>query len=318
MRITVRQLRRIIKEELNSLDQMAWAGNLPIVDAQGTVDPQDDDPRFKEPRLSLKAVDKFHSNPLFAKKATAAFKDYKTPIWILPVKINHKSSKFWQPTEEGRRYDIFDDPNLAVEALRGGGVPEPTLQQIHGILSNGGTVIANVAAGLRTNFFPTPWMMIHAIFDSEKIKFFDDVYQNVYKMLFTDPISVPTPKNPDRKLTISTSMLPPLMTMRSARKGKITPHSPEDVVAEMLTQEMVTTRGVHFNEPESTMRNYFTTARGMEFSDSTRNLYNAVGERLEEVKVYIKSQNLKERFDDLIAGKLIVLETARPEFTVDL
>lgn len=75
MKVTVGQLRRIIKEEIERVNEAPLAD---IGDFVNTSSRSDDS-------REVRAAERFHKTPKYRKDAEAAFKLFEIPVYIVPI-----------------------------------------------------------------------------------------------------------------------------------------------------------------------------------------------------------------------------------------
>lgn len=261
----MRFLRRLIREYI---DEMAYGGLV------GSAVNAKSDPGSKKHKktASVAALEKFHQNPLYLKKATAAFKHFPFDIWVQAISTDlyeEYGEELFGVNDEDNRYDIMgvDDISMYNEEYN---FPID-IDKIRSITGGGGCVIFSMVGNLRSNFLPTPWMIIHAMFDSGDYTKLGEISYEIEEYI-EDELGL------DRLTDIL-----PHMTMGSATTGNMT--SEREITHELCVQEVITTNGVQFKKS----------------GDSE------LDEKLEMLKQKIKSYNLREFIADQIRGKVVVV-----------
>ena len=284
MRITVRHLRRIIKEELDQ----AYAGNLPAYNTEKDEEKDKDDPTH-----SFKTIEKFHTSPMFSGKAINAFKHFKTPIWILPVKVYDVARG--EIADDFRRTEVYDDLTKIKNVLSNGGYPQETIDRVQEIVSSGGTVMISSIGRMVKGRLPSPWMLIHSLFDigDDMAGFFRTTFKMIERNLFNF-INKPNQK----RFFTGPEFVKKFLTMGSARTGQLS-DSPDDIISEIMTQELTTTKGFNFKDPNEV----YEESSG----EVPLEYYEEMFNRLKIIKEKLAAENLKQKFDEMIAGKLITI-----------
>jgi hypothetical protein len=184
----------------------------PLADLDVTAEP-----------LSLKTdkskVQKFFGSKGFETEAKRVFGFLKTPVYLITVEQNASLSS---------RRAVFYGEHLR-SVLQGTDISDERIASLEQKIDEGASVIVATANELRAGFQPTPWMIIHAMFDNEASQmpsFVNKLYHVLTRARFD---------------------IRPYLTMRSARDGKI-PDSDSDVASEIATQAIATTSGFQFKQ----------------------------------------------------------------------
>lgn len=229
IRLSESRLRKIIREELKRMDEMAFAGSLGVVDA-ADYEGMPADPKKQS------AVRKYTQSGFWLKNATNYYKNLPFNVWIATVAgIAGAGSAFEEygiDVDDG--YEASRSMIMPIEAgkeaLIGVGY-EPSLVERVGP-NDLIILISNIE--MSPSALPSPWMVIHAIYDGDRSGA-DAPY-----------VLSPTFRAVRRKIEYAT--VPGVLTMASARSGALGHQSDEDAAAEAMCQELITGRGYHYNE----------------------------------------------------------------------
>lgn len=256
----MRTLRRLIREYL---DEMAYGGMI-----DGTVSATGGEVKKK--------IEKFHQTPLYMKKATSTFKNFPFDVWIQPVDtsdLDDFDNFLGVGTEDSHRINIMDLSDLTSQK---GDLPID-IEKISAVVKGGGCVILSAVGGLTSGFLPTPWMIVHALFDSEDTG--TGEHSEFSAIAFELEEYIETLFDEAHKIV-------PYMTMASARNKAM--NGPNDITAELCTQEVVTTAGVNFKESKKPLR----------------------AEKLAKIKEKIKSYGLRDMVFNALRGKIIAIASS--------
>jgi len=258
MKIRLSHLRRLINEELNQ----AFAGITPAVDTR----PDKSDVK------GARELSRFHDTPLFKTKAANTFKEFPFPVYIVPVVVEGRGNSITISR------DRVMSPDEGLDILRRAGM-NYDLDRLRKELDAGATVFLNMGERLLKGNLPTPWMIVHALFDSAASGAaigmqgeFGDIFDLVYE-----------------EFELTSGQITRRMTMASARNGTMTPGSDDDPIAELITQAIVDKRGVTF------------TWRGKGPQPEE------VAQKMSELKSRIDAMDLRNKFYAAISGKVIAV-----------
>lgn len=211
-----------------------------------------------------KPLKKFFSTKKFNDDAVKLFSKLSVPIYIIPT-----SELDLVPT--GNQPSRLSE--LSVEKLNSIGIiSDEKARELSDAVENGAAVLVVFAASLESNFLPTPWMIVHAMFDNEgsdRGDNFASIFKEVLKRL--------------RKLKTSSAFYREVLTMRSARDENLS--SDEDAAAEIITQAILT-KGFVFN-PTGDRK--------------TNSLLYAIADAVKDAR---------RRFEANIAGRVIAVNVA--------
>jgi hypothetical protein len=163
MKIQINLLKQLIRE-------MAYAHMLGNTVKSKSTKEKERDPHVLKRHDSLK---KYHSSKGYEADAEYAFRNFKTPIWILP--------EFDSQMVGGPRLRVisFDEAydnilesglGLTKEEKNSGIKPTPEnedlrVERVQNHLNSGGSIIVPSSRALIKNFWPSPWNTLHAIAD---------------------------------------------------------------------------------------------------------------------------------------------------------
>jgi len=270
MRIAEGQLRKIIREELSRIDEMPYAGSLDPVDS-GTDAPSfvssiDDTSTMNKP-----GAERFAKSGRFKTLAAKHLAHIPYNVWIAPM-IGVGAGV----------YDYIDDTRARIEPLGTKGIE--TLRsygfKVPESLSPNDVVILYTTSSTVKDNLATPWMIFHAMLDNQNDTYaISPSYGTLRDSLIYEGGEI------DGLELIGgedNNVWYPALTMASARNGVI--QGPSDALAEVVCQELLTTRGFVFNpdavDPE-------------------------VAEALKILQTHVK--RVAEEFRRNIKGKLIVV-----------
>jgi len=193
-----------------------------------------------------KQAERFFASPEFFKQATRLYGNLSVPIRIVPI---WGSPSLGSP---GARVGSYD-PETAGASLEDLGLPSPLTSELSHFLSSGGTIFCPYAFRMEKGLLPTPWMFVHAIFDSpignvrganQVAEIFERVTSLMHdlKVAAMDGLGSLMELAPDFSKSF---------TFKSARTGAL-PHDEfgRDTVAEIMTQAILDSRGFRFVHSE--------------------------------------------------------------------
>lgn len=235
MRVTERQLRKIIKEELDrSIDEMAWGGHMGV--QSDPINPDHDGwvnssmgSRIEMSR-NAPAVRRYTVGPRWAKLAQQQFSNLPFNVWTAP----YVGAGYVEMDDDLR--PLFDDGAGEEGDLDGRmkimplGVGLPKLKAMGYDISSAKPddfVVLFTMSSTDKDFLGTPWMLLHAMFDGGT---------TAISQLVPDWRSIWPKFDADME---------PYMTMKAARTGffKKMSSTPRDVAAEAMCQELLTRDG---------------------------------------------------------------------------
>jgi len=151
------------------------------------------------------------------------------------------------------------------------------IEDIESKLSGGNTVILSLTQMLSKGFLPTPWMLVHALFETDWSHFEDEKWAVDEAM---------------GEMGLSSRNILKFATMKSARDNNI--QSDVDFVSEMLTQAVVTKKGLHFNKE---------IAKKPETVEKLTRLEELVNDEI----------NIRQKVFDKLKGKIVVVNGYVPQ-----
>lgn len=270
MKITIGGLKRVIREAINEedeLDEMAFAGVYP-----GEYDRS----KRKPGGLKKKALEKnraalaaFHASEKYRQQAEYVFRLFGSDVYVLPVETE---------TEMGGRRAYFYPPEQGLELITkvlGIGKekgPEGSfdVQDMKEKLKKGAILIVSLSTSISPGSTPTPWMIFHAMFDGVPHKSFETQRQQLSDMV-------------NELHGLEGGKMYSHFTMKSGRDNNI--DDPDNLVAEIMTQEVVDARG--FN---------------VKLSEDNEEV-NALLQRMVET---VKSWGLRELMERNMRGRVVL------------
>lgn len=222
MRTTLGRVRRLLAEAID-LDQ-AYVGS-----TQPGEEPVSDELSAHSDLAQHKQqVNRFFKAQKFHDDAITLYRNLSVPVYVVPV-WSYKNSDV---VTGGSRYSVMDDPQELVRF----GISQEQVDELEVALEGGATAFAAQVATLEKGNLPTPWMIVHALFDNGSDEgsgepllapIADKMYNADAQEAFEDE---------EGRAAFMRGL-----TMGSARKGDI--GSYYDMLAEILTQAVLTTKG---------------------------------------------------------------------------
>jgi hypothetical protein len=236
MRITEALLRKIIREELDRMDEMPYAGSLDPVDS-GSDMPSFTSDLGASDGMNKPGAERFAKSGRFKNLAVKHFAHIPYDVWIAPM-IGVGADVHDYVDDERMRIEPL---SKGIETLRSYGfkVPEE--------ISPDDVVILYTTVSTTKDTLATPWMIFHAMLDN-----INNVYDIapsfgelrdalIYGDGEDDPDLAPIAGEDNYEWHSA-------LTMASARNSAL--QSTGDALAEIMCQELLTTKGFVFN-PEA-------------------------------------------------------------------
>jgi hypothetical protein len=261
-------LRKVIRE---MLDEMALGAVMPTLDLKRKQDPSIDkgyglDP--DAPKMTSKSIDRYHRTPMYSSAATAAFKMFPYDVFIVPVatrKLEIMGELIGNRVKVyGREDGLKRLAEMAVEHEL-----EVDVDDLRKKLEGGGTVILALTQQLRQGFLPTPWMLVHALFEGDYTHFEEE------KLTFEDAME---------EMDLSPKRMMKFATMKSARDNNVLTDS--DFTSEVFAQAVITKKGAYFDKEK---------AKNPETAEKLTRLEDIVNKEI----------NIRQKVFNLLRGKLI-------------
>jgi hypothetical protein len=283
MKLTVKQLRQIIREM--ALEKVSTPAGSP--------------PRRKSQQQNYQSVMKYFSSQSWQKKAETAFRFIDAPIWVIPtyakerINIGRLHILSWRQTLNTIKKSQFN--------------PQDVKQH----LANGGTVLIVNARFIDKGLWPSPWMTLHAIFDDTSGQgaaaelldnttiALEDWVQNSLPEEFMSRFDTDDEEASQIFLMKFLHALAQSLTMKSARDGVLTGES-TDIIPEMLTQSVVSSKGCVINPFNSTNIN-------SPWGDYTPEEINFINEKLSELQGTVNNFNAREQLNDIFKGNIVLV-----------
>jgi hypothetical protein len=289
MKITLGQLRSLIRE-------MAFEKISKVTDTFDhweDYDPDDrdeeiekeiqDDIKYREKKKEK--LDKYFSSKKWSGDASNLYKFIKAPIWIIPDMNEAVTSG------DMRHVEILSLEEAMPSIEQSDFMPE----EVEAHLNAGGCVLIIGANDMRQNEWPSPWMVLHAIFD------YAEVYNDSVGDFYRKNIDIirSSVEELEESYPRFWNILVSSMTMKSARDGKI--GSERDAAAELLVQSIALRNGCRIKQ----------------LSDELIAKYNIpledidlINGKLMELENEVNSLNMKELINDLFTGNILRFEVS--------
>jgi hypothetical protein len=279
MKITLRQLRSLIREMAfeRKSKKVANTFNKKILPKESEYYKR---PSEEEINKRFSSVQKYFASKSWDLKADNVFKYITAPIWVIP--------NFSFPPG---RYLRVRSIKEALPSIKGS---DFTVQEVEQHLAGGGCVLILDASSIDENFWPTPWMSVHAIFDTLEAS-----SGVAYDFLLSTTFAVSEwLENTMYELNFSNfeKILLKSMTMKSAINNKINEDSLYDIGAELLTQSIVSANGCKINQLTPELIAEF------ELAPEEANFINL---KLKELQDFVNNIDAKTLINDLFAGRII-------------
>lgn len=263
------RLRQIILEELIEhyvVQREFWADlkEAPLADIT-----EPGEPKFVSSGSSqdVKSVQKFFSGKKFRDDAVKYYDRLSLPIYVVPT---------FNPNNINR--SSFFEPNKAATILsQRAQLSDEKIVEIEHALDAGATCWIVCALKLTKNFLPTPWMIIHAMFDNERSNVFQKIAPNCLencKELFN---------------ILGPRQIHNALTMASARNKKV--YGYRDIYAEIMCQAILTKDGFRYNQIKG--------------SDPIAEKANLC---LDQIKIDVSSA--RKNFESIVSGKLVAVDVS--------
>jgi hypothetical protein len=237
--------------------------------------------RQKDPKGHFNALKKFHSSKKYARDAAWMFRNFESPIWIVPAWdkgiTRAKDRVKIVPLQEALPGILESGIGLAPEEIAAGMIPGPEnealrIERINSHLAGNGTIIISASAGIGEGVWPSAWMLIHGLFDDynnatqrqflgpymRRLEKWQETrsieIENLFKAIIQEPQYAEfynrSPnywrnEGPRETSVTFNKIIKKLMTMRSAREGRLDASS--DARAESFTQALTHSQGFHLN-----------------------------------------------------------------------
>lgn len=229
VRLTVGTLRRIIRES-------PIADVLPMVSSRSNNDNTD----HGSSKQDEKQVEKLFNGKKFRDDLVKKFAILSVPIFVIPQYTNDYQSNYRVRNNDG---------------LQSLGLSDGKIQELKSALSQGSTVFVVRSSGLVEDFLPTPWIIVHSMFDDINVSqvqgsAFKQLVNLINKLLATakvtlDPSRISPNGTTDEGTASTRKLWHKCLTMKSARDNQLVGVS--DTVAEIMCQAILTKAGFTFN-----------------------------------------------------------------------
>lgn len=264
MRITARQLRQIIREEL--IREMPYAGSLGVIRGAPSWGPGNLDIDV-DMETSLARAEKFAKSKHFDSQAVKLFGNIPIPVWYAAIigsvgagmnPIYSEDEDYVYPAQEHfESMMISDRVGLAetfpqgIEALEAAGFTGTDR------IGSGDLVIIGVASMVFPGFNATPWITLHSVFDADGTEEFYDMMCPSYTPLFKIMSDMDMNGDfeghdhesfirffEDAEMSMWKPRIPSPFTMGVARREGV---RGRDALAECMVQELLDRNGLRLN-----------------------------------------------------------------------
>ncbi len=264
--MTVKEVRELVREVLA---EAPLADIHPFQDVSRLGDEYED--VTKEKDKNIQQVKKFHGSSKFRDDAIKSYRFLNVPIHIVPA---------WNvPTDPGDRI-VLVDPTKNLDGLENSLDMDPeVVSKLADLAKRGDAVWIVQSSSLMKGNLPTPWMIVHAMFD-------DNAYHSgqVYK-IFHEELDLAFDLADE--IFGADLNFGQVLTMKSARDGNVV--SETDVGPEILCQALLTTHGFKYN------------LTGVATVDDLL------------VQLDKKLAGVRKKFENVIRGKIMLVDVSRGE-----
>ena len=263
MRLRLGTLRRWLRETVT---------NQGLASVQKTgQEPMDRPQDGPDVTANKRPVERFFGGKKFMDDAVKLYRNLSVPIYVVPV-WSYKDSNIVTGNE---RTTTSEDAS----ALTQYGISSERAAELERARAGGAAIIVAMAAELSKGNLPTPWMIVHAMFDAgDASPFLPDVWQRVYDNdRFLDMWESRDGSKEKRFMSA--------LTMASARNKQIFSYS--DAIAEIMTQAVLTTNGFTYNETDDPELNEFLEHISSVLQDVRRDFEQAISGQVITVEVHL-------------------------------
>jgi hypothetical protein len=348
MKITLKQLKSLIRE-------MAFGG---VVGNIVNTTPRDKSGRrFRDYKGHFRPLKKYHSSKLYKKNAEYIFKNFYSNIWIVPTfnrKDRYPVRVKTLSLQEAESTLLQSGIGLKPEDIENGMTPSSRnenyrLENIKNHLDSGGCIIISNSESLEKNFWPSPWMILHAIIDDfftlSNVAYANDFHYNIiigvvgdlksWEEKTSDLLTLYI-SNPDYFQNGVNKFFPAweeddnsefklkafykafclarrsLMTMGSARKNAINPRSLLDLFAESIVQSMTHSNQFHFLSNNTNKKNIIANALQEYGFIPDESLIKTIIHFLEsyELEINRKRSTMLDNINNLMKGSIVFISVA--------
>lgn len=221
--------------------------------------------------LNKRPIERFFTSKKFADDAVRLYRNLSVPIYVVPV-WSYRNSNIVTGNE---RTITSTDANVLTQY----GISPERAKQLERARAGGAAIIVALAAELSKGNLPTPWMIVHAMFDpGDGIPFLDDTWSRVYDdERFLDMWESHDGSNEKRFMSA--------LTMASARKRQIFSYS--DAIAEIMTQAVLTAKGFTYNKTDDPELNDFLDHISSVLQDARRDFERSIAGQMITVEVHL-------------------------------
>ncbi len=304
MKITINELKTLVRKVVKQINEAPFAGVEPMISTRTPERQEIYDNLEKNYNYDSlgrtsnpKAIDRFHRTSFYQRKANWAFAGFDMPVYIIP---------FIKERENFRRRNArmkFISKDEFVDIVKESG-QEIDVEKVFSNLDSGACYILSRTNYLSKGFLPTPWMILHALFDDQMVSFsayqsfnFPDSLNIIYKFkIWLLNQITKFQVNLYKKYTYKSlnddnyqKIIKQLQEFyeRTNLKNVNQYTGPQDFVAEIMTQEI------------ATMNGFQVKMLGNENDKFWQNILDK-----------IKSLNLKKLMADSFKGQIIQINTS--------
>lgn len=236
-----------------------------------------------------RGVQRYFKQQKFVDDATKLYKNLSVPIYIVPA---------WSGAQPG--YDVGSRATAGVHdtvaTLMKFGMSEQRANELEQARKSGAAIFIAQASQLMKGGLPSPWMIVHAIFDdleedtSSLVKANPKLfasYRSVRKLL--DSLDVPDAMDdyPGEEEDFSQfKKFLGALTMGSARTNQIQTSS--DAVCEIMTQATLTSNGFVYNETDDDQVNKVLQKIAKVTSGARQAFESAIAGKMIDIDVFLR------------------------------
>ena len=281
MHMTIALLRRHIS---HTLKEMALASvQQPGIDSTRPEAARGDTDKKR------RGVQRYFKQQKFVDDATKLYKNMSVPIYVVPVWSGDQPGY-----DSGGRAGTIE--NNVVPTLMKFGMSEQRANELEQARKSGAAIFIAQASQLMKGGLPSPWMIVHAIFDDLEERTSDFVKSNPglyrsYKQVNAALNSIDIPGAMDEYPGEEDDFAQfkkflGALTMGSARTNQIQTSS--DAVCEIMTQAVLTTNGFVYNETDDDQVNKALQKIAKVTADARQAFESAIAGKLIDIDVFLR------------------------------
>jgi hypothetical protein len=265
-----------------------------------TTDPHEDE----RAAILYKGVEKyFKSTKSWTKKAQDVYKNIQSKIWIIP--------NFEFVFGRDNKILSFEEALPIIE------MSDYTPEEIETHLNSGGTLWIVNTADITKDFWPTPWLTIHAIFDSEVLGgAYDDLLESTVVPIVEflqgvqdEEKEIGLPKTRSHVALFNHILVPHMApNISSARNSKLNADSEPDIASELAVS--VIKRGGHLDIMPFNVEIANKEIKKLIVSENHEEYVLFFENKLNEFKDFVESLNIDQKFNAFIPGKILSIDVS--------